>query len=179
MPTQATPCRCIAAHNTKKVCIVAAANDPIAMADAGVDEKEDGVLQGRELCVVLQCPAVLARAGLPLAVHAGMHMLHAQHHISLGGCLVGERLVVLQAVGLIADEQIAGALEAKLLRVKSECLVGHDQHLCGIACMALLPNGGGLKARSLPEANESHENHTAGYVSYPAVSTSWTVNPGA
>jgi len=131
---------------------VAAANDPIAKTDVGAEVNEDGVLQGRELCLVLQCPAVLARAGLPLAAHASMHRLQAQHHIGLGGCLVGERLVVLQAMGLIADVQVAGALAAELLRVESERLVGHDQHLCGIACMALLPNGGGPKARSLPEA---------------------------
>ena len=150
-------------QHMKLVACTAAASDPIAKTDAGVDDKEDGVSQGRELCLTLQCPAVLARAGLPLAVHAGMHMLHVQHHIGLGGCLVGERLVVLQAVGLIADEQVAGALAAELLCMESERLVGHDQHLCGIACMALLPNGRGLKAHSLPEAVESCEYHAAGF----------------
>ena len=43
--------------------------------------------------------------------------------------LICQRLVVLEAVRLVADEQVAGGLAAKLLGVQPERLVRHDQHL--------------------------------------------------
>jgi len=49
--------------------------------------------------------------------------------LSASARLVRQRLVVLQAVRLVADEQVAGALAAELLRVQPERLVGHNQHL--------------------------------------------------
>ena len=43
--------------------------------------------------------------------------------------LVGQRLVILQAVRLITDEQITDIVPSKPLLVQSECLIRQDEDL--------------------------------------------------
>lgn len=58
---------------------------------------------------------------------------------------VGERLVVLEAVGLVADEQVARAGLGEQRGVDAERLVAQDQDLCGaVGCSAAEQSGGVL-----------------------------------
>jgi hypothetical protein len=45
--------------------------------------------------------------------------------------LIGQRLVILQAVRLITDEQVADIVTLEALFMQPKGLIREDQHLCG------------------------------------------------